>query len=76
MSLRNSEYFCVEEPPTATIDDKQHSLNPMALARATNYLLNEHDESPNDTPTFMEDFLLEHSPIGQQADSIEFAVCF
>ena len=31
------------------------------------------DESRTGSPTFTEDFLLEHSRFGQQGDSIEFA---
>jgi hypothetical protein len=76
MNLRKSANFCVERGLTATIDEKQHSLYPMVVARAANCSQNEPDESRTGRLTFIEDFLLEHSPIGLQADSIGFAGCF
>jgi phage protein D len=76
MSIRHSNYRRVVERPARTVDERQHSLNSILLARAANHSQNKPDESRTGRPTFKEDFLLEHSGFGQQADSIEFAGCF
>ena len=74
MSIRHSNYRCVKERPATTVDERQHSLN--SVLRAAGHSQNKPDESRMGGPTFKEDFLLEHSGFGQQADSIEFAGCF
>jgi hypothetical protein len=76
MSIRRSNYLCVEEVPATTVDERQHSLNSILLARAAGHSQTKPDESRTGRPTFIQDFLFEHSPSGQQADSIEFAGCF
>ena len=76
MSVRHSYYPRVGKPPAATVDEKQHSLNPVMRTRVAHDSRNKPDESRPGRPTFREDFLLEHSRFGQQADSIEFAGCF
>jgi hypothetical protein len=76
MSIRHSNSCCVEEGTATTIDERQHSLNPILPARAAGHSQTQPDESRIGRPTFIEDFSLEHSPFGQQADSKEFAGCF
>ncbi len=75
MSIRHINYRRVGEAAT-TVDERQHSLNPILLAPAVNHSENKPDESRTGRLTFKEDFLLEHSGFGQQADSKEFAGCF
>jgi len=70
MSIRHSNYRCVEERPATTVDERQHSLNSILLARDAGHSQTKPDESRAGRPTFIEDFLLEHSRFGQQADSI------
>lgn len=70
MSFPNDNYRCGEELPASTVDERQHSLNPVVRTRAAHYPKNKPDESRTGRPTFIEDFLLEHSRFGQQADSI------
>ena len=76
MSICQSNYRCIEEGPATTVDEGKHSLNFTLLERGPGHSQTKPDELRTDTPTFIEDFLLEHSPFGQQADSIEFAGCF
>ena len=76
MSIRHSNYRRVVKRPATTVDERPHSLNSILPARAANHSQNKPDESRTGRPTFKEDFLLEHSGFGQQADSIEFAGCF
>ena len=76
MSIRHSNYRCVEERPATTVDERQHSLNSILLAQAAGHSQTKPDESRTGRPTFIEDFLLEHSRFGQQADSMECAGCF
>jgi hypothetical protein len=76
MSIRHSNYRRVVKRPATTVDERQHSLNSILPPRAANHSQNKPDESRTGTPTFKEDFLLEHSGFGQKADSIEFACCF
>src|ERR1017187_3419030 len=76
MSIRHSNYRCVKERPATTVDERQHSLNSVLLGRAAGHSQNKPDESRTARPTFIEDFSLEHSRFGQQADSTEFAGCF
>lgn len=76
MSIRHSHYRCVEERLATTVDERRHSLNSILPARAADHSHTKPDESRTVRPTFIEDFLLEHSPDGKQADSIEFAGCF
>ena len=76
MSIPHSNYRCVEEGAATTVDERQHSLNSVLLARVAGHSQTKPDESRTGRPTFIEDFLLEHSPFGQQADSIGFAGCF
>jgi hypothetical protein len=76
MSIRHSNFLCVEEVPATTVDERQHSLNSILLTRADGHSQTKPDELRTGRPTFIEDFLLEHSPFGQQADSKEFAGCF
>jgi hypothetical protein len=76
MSIRQSNYRCVEEPPATTRDERQHSLDSILLARAAGHSQNKPDESRTGRPTFIEDFSLEHSHFGQQAYSTEFVGCF
>jgi hypothetical protein len=76
MSIRHSSYRRIEKRPTTTVDERQHSLNSNLPARAACHSLAKPDESRTSRPTFIEDFSLEHSRLGQQADSTEFAGCF
>jgi hypothetical protein len=76
MSIRYSNSCCVEEGTATTIDERQHSLNSILPARAAGHSQTKPDESRTGRPTFIEDFLLEHSPFDQQADSTGFAGCF
>ena len=76
MSIRHSNYLCVEEAPATTGDESQHSLNSILLARAAGDSQTKPDESRTGRPTFIEEFLLEHSHFGQQADSIKFVGFF
>lgn len=73
MSIRQS---CVEERPAMTADERQHSFNSISLARAARQSQTKPDKSGTSRPTFKEDFLFEHSPSGQQLDSIKFAGYF
>lgn len=74
MSVRDSNYRSVEERPTTTIDERQHSVNPVMLTPTARYAKNEPRRTGK--PSFREDFLLEHSRFGQQAESMELAGCF
>lgn len=74
MSIRHSNYRRVEERPATTLDERQHPLKPVLLARAARHSRNKPDESR--AVTFIQDFSSEHSRFGQQADSIEFVGCF
>ena len=76
MSIRHSNNRCIEERPATNVGERQHSLNPILSARAARHSQNKPDESRTGRPTFKEDFSLEHSRFGQQADSIELAGCF
>ena len=76
MSFPNDNYRRVGKPPAATVDESQHSLNPVMRSQAAHYSQNKREESRTSRPTFTEDFLLEHSRFGQRADSIVFAGCF
>ena len=76
MSFPKDNYRCGEELPVSTVDEGQHSLNPVVRTRAAHYSKTTPDESRTGGPTFVEDFLLEHSHFDQQADSIVFASCF
>jgi hypothetical protein len=76
MSIRHSNYRRVVESPATTVDERQHSLNSILLARAARHSQNKPDESRTDRPTFIEDFSLEHSRFGKQAVSMESAGCF
>jgi hypothetical protein len=78
MSIRQRNYRRVVERPATTVDEGQHSLKAVLLVRAASHSKNKPDESRTCRPTstFKEDFLLEHSGFGQQADSKEFAGCF
>ena len=71
MSIRHNSNTCVEESP-ATIDgESQHSFNSIFPPRVECRSKNKCAESTKTRPTFMEEFLFEHSRYGQQADSIE-----
>jgi len=76
MSVRDTNYRSIEKRPTTTVDEKQHSANPGTLTRTAPNSENKASESRTDKPNFREDFLLEHTRFGQQADSIELAGCF
>ena len=76
MSFPNDNYRSVGKRQVATVDEKQHSLNPVMSSRAPHYSKKKPDESRTGRPTFIEDFLLEHARSGQQSDSNEFAGCF
>jgi len=76
MSVRHRKYRCEEKRPAATVDESQHSLNPVMLTRAGDYSKDKPDESRKGRSPFIEDFLLEHSRFGQQPDSKGFAGCF
>jgi len=76
MSIRHCNHRCIEEHPATTVDEKQHSLNTILLVRVAGHSHTKPDESRTGKPTFIEDFSLEHSRFGQQADSTEFAGCF
>ena len=76
MSFANDNYRCGEELPVSTVDERQHLLSPMVRTRAAHHSENKPDESRTGGPTFVEDFLLEHSSFGHRAVSIEFASCF
>ena len=68
MSFPNGNYSCVGDRPATTVGERQHSLNWVVRARAAHYSKNISDESRTGEPNFMEDFLLEHSSLGQQTD--------
>src|ERR1019366_6406015 len=70
MSIRHSNYRCVEERPATTVDERQHSLNSILLAQAAGHSQTKPDESRTGRPTFIEDFFLNHSRFAQKADSI------
>jgi hypothetical protein len=71
MRIRHNSNSCVEEFP-ATIDgESQHSFNSISLPRAEYRSKNKCAEPTKTRPTFMEEFLFEHSRYGLQADSIE-----
>ena len=76
MKFPNDNFRCGEERLASTVEERQHSLNPVVRTRATHSPKNKPDESRTGRPAFIEDFLQEHSRFGQQADSIEFASCF
>jgi hypothetical protein len=76
MSARHGNYRRVGKRPAVTADERQHSLNPVMRTQAVHDSKNKPDESWTGRPTFREDFLMEHSRFGQQADSIELAGCF
>ncbi len=76
MSFPYDNYRREGKRPAATVDEKQNSLNSVFLAPAASHSQNKPGESRTGSPTFAEDFLMEHSRFGQQADSIEFAGCF
>lgn len=76
MSFPNDNYRRVGKPEAATVDERQHSLNSILLARAARRSQKEPNKPRTGRPTFGEDFLLEHSRFGQQADSTELAGCF
>ena len=76
MSVRHSNYRRAGKGPAVTADERQQSLKSILLARATRHSQNKPDKSRTGRPTFIEDFLLEHSRFDQQADSIVFAGCF
>ena len=76
MSIRHSSSSCVDEHSATTVGERQHSFNPILVVRAAGQSQTKPDESRESRPTFIEDFLLEHSPRGQQADSMNFAGCF
>jgi hypothetical protein len=76
MSVRHRKYRCEEKRPAATVDESQHSVNPVMLTQTAHYPKNTPDESRTGRSTFNEDFLLEHSRPGQQSDSEGFAGCF
>ena len=63
--------------PAMTADERQHSLNPVMMpTRVAHHSQNKPDESRPSRPTFSEDFLLEHSRFGKNADSNLLAGCF
>ena len=76
MSVRHSNQTGVREASASAVAERPRSLNPMMLTRAARHSKNDRDDSGPRRPTFREDFLLEHSRIGQQADSIGFVGCF
>jgi hypothetical protein len=76
MSIRHNNNRCVEERPATTGDQRKHSVNSVRIARATSHPQNKPEQSRTGRPTFKDDFLMEHSGFGQQADSTEFAGCF
>jgi hypothetical protein len=76
MSFPNDNCRRAGKPSAATLDERQNSLNSILLARAAHHSQNKPDESPTGRPTFVEDFLLEHSRFVQNADSKVFAGCF
>jgi hypothetical protein len=76
MSVRHSNHRRVRKPSAATVPERQRSLNPMMLTRAARHSKKEPDDSRTGRPTFLEDFLLEHSRFGQQSNSLEFVGCF
>jgi hypothetical protein len=69
MSIRPSNSSCTEEHPATTVDESQRSLKSILLVRVACHSQVKADESRMGRPTFIEDFLLEHSPLGQPADS-------
>lgn len=76
MSLPNGNYRRVGKRPAATVDECQHSLDLVMRTRTARHSKNKPAKSRTGRPTFIDDFLLEHSRFGQQADSIEFVGCF
>jgi hypothetical protein len=76
MSFPNGNYRCREELPASTVNERQRSFNPVGRTRAVHYSTNKPDESQTGSPTFTEDFLLEHSRFSEQADSLVFASFF
>jgi len=76
MSIRQSNYRCVEELPATTVDERLHSFNSDLLAQKSRKPQNKPDESRTGVPTFKEDFSSEHSRFTQQADSRVLAGCF
>ena len=76
MSVRQSNYRYLGKPSAVAVDERQHSLNSLLLARAARHSQNQPDESLPGGTTFREDFLMEHSRLGQRADSKVFAGCF
>ncbi len=77
MSARHSNYLRLEKRQAVIADERQDSPNPVKiLTRVTHHSQNKPDESRPGRPNFREDFLLEHSRFGQQADSIEVPGCF
>jgi hypothetical protein len=73
MSVPHSNCRCVEQRPATSVSEKQSSRDPVKMFT---HSPNEPHESRTGRPTFTEDFLLEHTRFGQQADSIELAGCF
>jgi hypothetical protein len=77
MSIRHGKYRRASNRSAATADKRQQSLNPVMMRTRTGlHSAKKKDESRTVKPTFIEDFLLEHTRFGQQADSTELAGCF
>jgi len=77
MSIRHGNYRRTSIRPAVTVDERQQSLNPVMMrTRTVRHSAKKTDESRPVKLTFIEDFLLEHTRFGGQADSAELAGCF
>lgn len=76
MSVRHSNQRRVREALATAVAERPRPLNPMMLTRAARHSKKQPDDSGPRKPTFREDFLLEHSRVGQHADSIGLVGCF
>jgi len=76
MSVRHTDYRYVGKATAVTVDERQRSLNPVTLTTMAHRSNNELDEPCPVTPTFNEDFLLEHSRVGKQANPSGFVSYF
>jgi hypothetical protein len=68
MNFPNGNYSYVEDHPATTVDERRHSLSPVVRTRAAHNSKSKPDESRTGKESFIEDFMLEHSRFGQQAD--------
>ena len=76
MSEHHRNQRRVREALATAVVERTRSLNPGMSTRAARHSKKEPDDSCPRKPTFREDFLLEHSRFGQQADSTGFVGCF